>query len=418
MVDVVIDFALQVKLAALTVPLAIILPGGRRFGAVTPRVTLHVKSNSTLVHLAIGQVGKIAEDYVEGKVDIEGSARDIAAVAAELLQDPTARVSWFQEFLQRCLSRAKHSLAADAKQIQFHYDVSDEFYALFLDPRRVYSCAYFNDYYDRQSLQQAQEAKLDLICRKLRLREGERFLDVGAGWGGLLLHAVERYDVRGTGITLSKNQHAYVIKQIKRRGLQKRARIKLLDYRELPEGFQQFDKIASVGMFEHVGRANLPMYFEKLNRLLKPGGLILNHGITAATPWNKQLGGGVGEFIQRYIFPGGELQHISHVLRVAAESELEVLDVENLRPHYAKTLWAWSDALESRLSEARALVGEKTVRAYRLYLAGSAVNFERGLTSLHQVLAQKPSGDLKEGIMPGAQGSYPFNREYMYEDYL
>jgi cyclopropane-fatty-acyl-phospholipid synthase len=189
--------------------------------------------------------------------------------------------------------------------------------------------------------------------------------------------------------------------------------MRLLDYRDLPED-EPFDKIASVGMFEHVGRAMLPRYFDKVRRLLAPGGLLLNHGITAGGTRNTQLGAGIGDFIERYVFPGGELLHVSHVLQVMAEQGLEGLDTENLRPHYARTLWGWSDGLEAQLEQARRITGDKVVRAYRLYLAGSAMGFERGWLSLHQTLAARPSGQLDEGIHRGAQSVYPFNREYMY----
>jgi cyclopropane-fatty-acyl-phospholipid synthase len=264
------------------------------------------------------------------------------------------------------------------------------------------------------ALAQAQEAKLDHICRKLTLREGERFLDIGAGWGGLLLWAAEHYGVKAHGITLSRNQHAHVQRLIDERGLRERVTMELRDYRELPED-EPFDKIASVGMFEHVGHAQLPEYFGKIYRLLKPGGLLLNHGITAGGTQNDQLGAGLGDFIERYIFPGGELLHVSHVLRVMSEQKLEPVDVESLRPHYARTLWAWSDALESHLEAARRATRESVVRAYRLYLAGSAMSFEQGWISLFQMLAAKPNGDVTTGALRGAQSSYPFNRGYMYK---
>jgi cyclopropane-fatty-acyl-phospholipid synthase len=309
-------------------------------------------------------------------------------------------------------SFARHRAAdVDARQVQFHYDVSDDFYALWLDPRRVYSCAYYRD--AGMTLAAAQEAKLDHICRKLMLQPGERFLDVGAGWGGLLLWAAEHYGVVGHGVTLSKNQHAHVNRLIDERGLRGRVTMELRDYREIPED-RPYDKIASVGMFEHVGRALLPTYFGKLHRLLVPGGLLLNHGITAAGTRNYQLGGGIGEFVERYIFPGGELEHLSLVLRTMADSGLEALDVENLRPHYARTLWAWSDALEAQLEQARQISSDRVLRAYRLYLAGSAMCFEQGWISLHQMLASRPSGALDGGPMRGAQSAFPFNREYMY----
>jgi cyclopropane-fatty-acyl-phospholipid synthase len=398
--------------------LAVHLPGGRRLGDGDAAVHLRLNSLLPLAHVASGQIGRLAQDYVEDRLDIQGPMRQVVDVAARLVrEDPTlvqdapAPLAWWRELALRSKSRARHRPEVDAQQVQHHYDVSDAFYALWLDPRRVYSCAYYRE--PALDLAAAQEAKLEHICRKLMLREGERFLDIGAGWGGLLLWAAERHGVRATGITLSKNQHAHVNRLIDERGLRGRVEMQLLDYRELPED-APWDKIASVGMFEHVGREQLPTYFAKIRRLLAPGGLLLNHGITAGGTRNAQLGAGIGDFIGRYIFPGGELLHVSQVLRVMAEEGLEGLDTENLRPHYARTLWAWSDALEAQLEAARALTSEKVVRAYRLYLAGSAMSFERGWLSLHQMLAARPSGQLAAGALRGAQSGFPFNREYMY----
>jgi len=414
-----ISSAVEAKLAQLSVPVRLTLPGGEQVGPANARMHLTIKDNATLAQLAAGQSGLLGEAYVEGRMDFEGSMRDLMHLAAEILPGSpvdAAQAGWLTSIIKHLTSVWRHSLERDAKQIQFHYDLSDDFYALWLDPRRVYSCAYYRE--PGMTLAQAQEAKLDHICRKLRLQPGERFLDVGAGWGGLLLWAAENYDVDVTGITLSRNQHAYVNGLIEQKGLAGRARMMLLDYRELDE-LKPYDKLASVGMFEHVGRAQLSAYFDKLRRLVKPGGLILNHGITAGGLDNSQLGAGMGDFIEKYIFPGGELTHISHVMRHLAEGGLEGLDVENLRPHYARTLWAWSDALEAQLDKAAATLdseqGRKSLRAYRIYLAGCAMGFEHGWIALHQVLAHPQGGGRADELDYPADLAYPWRRDYMYQ---
>lgn len=409
------------KLRSLPVTVQLQMPDGTVVGPTDAKVRFIARDKAALAHLAEGSVGVLGQDYVEGRVDIEGSMRDVMAAAAAILPGSpveAARGGWLTDLVRKVMSVWRHSIERDAKQIEFHYDLSDDFYALWLDPRRVYSCAYYRT--PDMSLAQAQEAKLDHICRKLRLQAGERFLDVGAGWGGLLLWAAENYGVDATGVTLSRNQHAYVTKLIQDRGLADRVRIELLDYRKLDES-HPYDKVASVGMFEHVGRTQLPGYFAKLRRLVKPGGLVMNHGITAGGLCNAELGNGMGEFIEKYIFPGGELTHVSYVMGAMSNGGLEGVDVENLRPHYARTLWAWSDALEARLPEARQVLrgaqGERSLRAYRIYLAGCAMAFEHGWIALHQMLAALPSTGRPDELDNPPDLAYPWRRSYMYPEH-
>lgn len=412
---------LEPLLARLPVTASVELPSGERIGSERSAVQLIFRSPKALAALLDGQIGSIGSAIVEGWVEVKGSSRDIMAAAAGLLRgDPVNHTpSWLGQTVSKAKSLAMHTLTRDAEQIQFHYDLSDDFYALWLDPRRVYSCAYYKE--QNMSLAQAQEAKLDHICKKLKLQPGERFWDIGSGWGGLIFWAAEHYGVQAHGITLSRNQFEHVQRLIAEKGLQGKVQVELRDYRQMGN-VEPFDKIGSVGMFEHVGSANLQEYFETIYSMLRPGGLALVHGITAGGVSNVELGAGMGEFINRYIFPGGELMHVSRVLHDLAASGLEMVDTENLRPHYARTLWAWSDTLENRLGEAQAILqaqydeekAAKALRAYRLYLAGSAMGFEHGWIALHQMLCCKPDGDLHSGAMTGAQSGYPFNREYIY----
>ena len=251
----------------------------------------------------------------------------------------------------------------------------------------------------------AQAQKLDHICRKLRLANGERFLDIGCGWGALIFWAAEHYGVQATGITLSRNQLEHVKAEIDRRGLADRVRVELRDYQDLPD-VEAFDKIASVGMFEHVGPRNYDRYFGKIRRILAPGGFVLNHGITHNGLGQRSLGSGIGAFVEEYVFPGGELAHVSRVIEGLAAQGLEVIDGEALREHYAKTLWHWVDRLEANADAARREIGEERFRVWRIYMAGSAHAFDRGWLSLWQLLAGKP---LADGRLP-----HPLTREYMY----
>lgn len=386
------------RIETLSLPLAVELWNGERLAAINaPQVVVRVRKPASLKTLAKPMLGALARAYVDGAIDLVGDLRDILSVGDSLCHagvgnpgQASHRRTWW-----------KRRSANDRKNIQYHYDVSNAFYALWLDTRRVYSCAYFSD--PAMTLDAAQVAKLDHICRKLDLHAGEQFLDIGCGWGGLILHAAEVYGVRATGITLSKEQYDYVAAEIAARKLD--SDVRLMNFHDMPDS-ALYDKIASVGMFEHVGRDNMKAYFDKINALLKSGGLVLNHGITSAALDAGGLGGGIAEFIDEYVFPGGELLHISEVMRAASASELECVDAENLRPHYAQTLWNWVSRLEAHADEARALIGEQKYRIWRIYMAGSAYAFDHGWMELWQVLAGKPVG--------GKQPAYPFQRGYQY----
>ena len=280
----------------------------------------------------------------------------------------------------------EHSKTENRASIEFHYDVSNEFYALWLDDAMVYSCAYFE--HPDDTLEQAQWAKLDHICRKLRLAPGDRFLDIGCGWGALAIHAAQHYGVQAHGITLSQRQLELARQRVAQAGLQDRVTLELRDYRELP-GESVYDKVASVGMFEHVGLKNLPTYFAAVHRVLKPSGLFLNHGITHDVEgWEKTSS---TEFINRYVFPDGQLDTVSNIQRGMERSRFEIADVEALRPHYALTLRHWVARLERHHDEALRYVNESTYRVWRLYMAACALEFESGEIGVYQVLASKRS---------------------------
>jgi cyclopropane-fatty-acyl-phospholipid synthase len=280
--------------------------------------------------------------------------------------------------------RRLHSPRRDAAAVTHHYDVGNQFYALVLGPTLVYSCAVWTD--EGTGLDAAQEAKLDLVCRKLGLRPGMRLLDVGCGWGSLALHAAARYGVDVVGITLSGEQAALARERIADAGLSERITVRVQDYRAVDDG--PFDAIASIGMAEHVGRPGMPGYVRALHDLLVPGGRLLHHAIAWSaeeTTW------GDDTFIARYVFPDGELISLADTV-AALETAFEVLDVEALRRHYALTLRAWVDRLEKNWDAAVRLVGEGRARVWRLYMAASALSFENGKLGVNQVLVAREGG--------------------------
>jgi cyclopropane-fatty-acyl-phospholipid synthase len=290
-----------------------------------------------------------------------------------------------------------HTKDENRAAIQFHYDVSNEFYKLWLDRAMVYSCGYFQR--ADAGIDAAQEAKLEHICRKLLLKPGERLLDVGCGWGALVIHAARRHGVRAHGITLSGKQLELARARIAAAGLEERVTVELRDYREL-EG--EYDKVASVGMFEHVGLDNLPVYFDTIRRVLKPGGLFLNHGIThEQSGWRRSLS---TEFINRYVFPDGQLDAVSNIQRFMEDACFEIADVEGLRAHYALTLRAWVERLERHRARALEYVSEATFRVWRLYMSACALEFESGNLGLYQILARRR----------GAEAAMPLTRRHLY----
>jgi cyclopropane-fatty-acyl-phospholipid synthase len=285
----------------------------------------------------------------------------------------------------------RHSLRRDRDAVRHHYDVSNAFYRRLLGPSLVYSCAYFAD--AGETLEAAQERKLERICRKLRLTPGERLLDVGCGWGSLALHAAEHHGVRVVGITLSDVQAELARERVRDAGLGERIEIRVADYREVADG--PYDKIASVGMVEHVGAAQLDAYAQTLARLLRPGGLALNHGISRlrSTP------AGPKSLIQRYVFPDGEVLPLEDVAGALRRAGLEVRDVESMREHYALTLWRWLDNLEAHRDAAIAEIGIERTRVWELYMTGSALAFEDEDITIYQTLVTRDGGAQQLGLV-------------------
>lgn len=394
-----------------------------------PRAVIVARDLSALRSLVLGPESvATARAVVHGDLDVRGEvehaiaqverltqelrARDAAVIASMALRLPRAqrgRAAGPARHAYHARGR-KHSLDRDKAAIAYHYDVSNEFYELWLDRELVYSCAYFKD--GAQSLDDAQLAKLDHICRKLRLRAGERLVDVGCGWGSLVRFAAREYGAKAIGITLSRRQAEYARKRIEREGLGGRCEVELLDYRELDK-LGPFDKAASVGMVEHVGIGMLPTYFRAVHGALVPGGLFLNHGITSQRVRPVGLAAFVerfapkrSTFIERYVFPDGDLPRIDQIAVAAEAAGFEVRDVENLREHYALTLRDWVRRLEANEARARAAVGDETYNVWRFYMAGSAHGFSVGRMGLGQTLLAKRLSDGSVRVPPTREDLY------------
>jgi len=291
----------------------------------------------------------------------------------------------------------RHSVGRDARAVSHHYDVGNDFYRLVLGPSMAYSCAYFEQAPSTAyTLEDAQRAKLDLVARKLGLQPGMRVLDVGCGWGGFVLHAAKEYGVRAVGVTLSREQAAYARGQVEEEGLTGRVEIRVQDYRDVPDG--PYDAIASIGMAEHVGLAQLSEYAGRLHALLAPGGRLLNHAISRRPGPPGDPKGDRTSFIDRYVFPDGELEPLSTMIDVLETAGLEVRDVESLREHYALTLRAWVSNLEGQWDRAMALSSPGRARIWRLYMAGSALGFEANRLGVNQVLAVRTATGGRSGL--------------------
>jgi cyclopropane-fatty-acyl-phospholipid synthase len=384
---------------------------GSRAGAVGSPVRLEIKSPLALSHLASapGELG-LARAYVSGALDVVGDMHTALANlepvplsdlpldlrAQVVLRLVTARLWWpvgppEQERRSRSgLSRVgafgrRHSKGRDSQAISHHYDVSNTFYEWVLGPSMAYTCAAFPT--EESTLEQAQEHKFDLVSRKLALRPGMRLLDVGCGWGGMVMHAAKHYGVQALGVTLSRQQAEWAQRAIVDRGLSELVEVRYLDYRDVTE--TDFDAISSIGLTEHIGQAQLPEYFRFLYDKLKPGARLLNHCITRP---NGRHGARTGAFTDRYVFPDGELETVGELTSIMQDTGFEVRNVEGLREHYGRTLAAWGANLERHWTEAVGEVGLPTARIWRLYMAASRLGFERDILELHQILGVKTDG--------------------------
>ncbi|HEY1044149.1 MAG TPA: cyclopropane-fatty-acyl-phospholipid synthase family protein [Telluria sp.] len=381
-----------------SLPLRVDLWNGQRydFSPEPPRVTVRVPQAGALRYLLRPSLYNLGKAYVEGAIEVTGRAQDMISVVNAL-----ARTSLKPEGrLGRVVHHLRHTRDKDRKAIAYHYDVSNDFYAAWLDPAMVYSCAYFEN--GDEDLATAQVKKIDHILAKIRLQPGQTLLDIGCGWGALVIRAAQQHGARCVGITLSERQLELARERVRQLGLSDRVEIRLEDYRDIRG---RFDRVTSVGMFEHVGVAHLPEYFRRMRDLLADDGLAMNHGITSTDAAGGATPYGGGEFISEYVFPHGELAHLSAVLQAMQQGGLEVRDVENLRRHYARTCALWTENYEARAGEIMALTDARRFRIWHVYLAGCAWAFENDMISLYQVVCGKAGRPASE---------HAWSRRYMY----
>jgi cyclopropane-fatty-acyl-phospholipid synthase len=385
------------------IPIGVRAYDGSTGGPADPPATLVVRSPDALrrIMTAPGELG-FGRAYVSGDLEIEGDIFAALAVRDHLSGDRLERRHWVAlvrllgvtgirwvrpPHEEARLHGRLHSKARDAAAVAHHYDVSNAFYRIVLGPSLTYSCAVWES--PDAGLDAAQDAKHELIARKLALEPGMRLLDVGCGWGSLLLHAARHHGVRGVGVTLSRRQAELASKRVAEAGLTDRLEVRVQDYRDVNDG--PYDAISSIGMFEHVGLSQLRVYFDRLFALLAPGGRLLNHGISRPVDGSEARISPRG-FVARYVFPDGELHEVGSVVSTLQRSGFEARHMESLREHYALTLRAWVANLEDNWDAVVAEVGAPRARVWRLYMAASALNFETNGNQIHQVLAARPDG--------------------------
>lgn len=332
----------------------------------------------------------LGEGYMTKKIDIEGSVQDVI----ESLYNNNESFLKNSDKYEKLLKKASHNIKDSKNDIEFHYDIGNDFYKLWLDDTMTYSCGYFKNPED--TLEEAQKNKVEHILNKLNLKEGQTLLDIGCGWGELIISAAKQYKVKALGITLSSEQFQKVNERIKAEGLENLVEVQLLDYRKLKD--RKFDRVVSVGMLEHVGKKNIPEYFSKINDLLNEKGVSLVHCITGIDS------GGTNTWIDKYIFPGGYIPEIKELINYIEEEKYELVDVEGLRRHYGRTLEHWARNFEKALPEVQKTKDEAFIRMWRLYLNSCAASFNCGNISIHQILFSK-----------GVNDELPWTRDYMYK---
>lgn len=356
--------------------------------------SIHIKNKAVLRRMFFDPSIGFGEGYMCGDIEVAGDLQQVVRIGliSSNMAQRNRKKSLFNTFKQTILER--NTKSADRRFISYHYDLGNDFYQLWLDPRMVYSCAYYKN--DSYSLEQAQIEKIRLCCQKLQLKSNEHLLDIGCGWGSLLITAAKEFGIQGVGITLSREQLEYGRKQIVQEGLENQLQLELLDYRDLPRLHRTFDKVVSVGMFEHVGKPNIPLFLESACKVLRPAGLFLLHtiGKTVEEPTNS--------WIRKYIFPGCYLPDIGSIMKHCTRMGLSFIDCENMRLHYSKTLDSWREQFEKNEIKVRSMFDERFIRMWRFYLAGCSAVFRYGGIHLFQLL-----------FSAGVRNDLPLTREWL-----